>query len=365
VARDPDRRKVGGVVSGISRAYGFDVRTTRVAVVVAAVVVPVLVVVYALAWIVLPDRPEAAIPLQDIVRDRRRLPLMIALAVVIVAGGFGSFGSWYLFGGMPWGIGLIALGVLLWMASNLGASQARLAQPPFSVPPPPTRDSVAQPGHATTATGSLIATRRRRTPVGLFSFLAAMTFVGVAAAGDASNWWNISVLAGTVTFLVILAVGATASAIVNRRWLTVPLLVVTAAGASLLLMAQPDLDGGCGERTVRPSSIEQAQTLQRLGLGQLTVDLTALPVSTTTPVSVHTVVGIGRVHVLIPADVVLELDVNLGAGHVVLDGEELADGVRHHEQWTDQPVGTAAGTIKLTVELGIGEVAIDRAAPPG
>ena len=32
IARDPQDHKLGGVIAGLSRTYGFDVRTTRIAV---------------------------------------------------------------------------------------------------------------------------------------------------------------------------------------------------------------------------------------------------------------------------------------------------------------------------------------------
>ena len=106
VFRDTSDDIAGGVVSGLCRTYGFDRRTTRIALLLASFVLPVLVLVYVFAWILLPDDRASALPLADVVTDRRRLPLYVALGLVVVAGGLGSIGSWFVFGDFPWGIGL-------------------------------------------------------------------------------------------------------------------------------------------------------------------------------------------------------------------------------------------------------------------
>jgi phage shock protein PspC (stress-responsive transcriptional regulator) len=130
----PEGGKVGGVVAGISRAYGFDLKTTRIATVVAMVVLPVTWFVYFAAWILLPPTPAQAVPLDHVLRDRRRMPLLLVIGLVLVVGGVGSLGSWFLFRGAPWGIVLIGAGVLLWMLSD----RRHTPVPPPSAFPPPT-----------------------------------------------------------------------------------------------------------------------------------------------------------------------------------------------------------------------------------
>ena len=134
VARDPDAGHAGGVVAGLCRSYGFDLKTTRIALVIASLVLPAILLLYVAAWVLLPPRPEQAVPLRDVVVDRRRLPLMIAIGIALAVGSLGSFGSWFLFGGLPWGVGLIALGVLLWAAPNI-AWRSRTDVPTQPLPP--------------------------------------------------------------------------------------------------------------------------------------------------------------------------------------------------------------------------------------
>ncbi|MCU1502210.1 MAG: PspC domain, partial [Ilumatobacteraceae bacterium] len=71
--------RVGGVVAGLADAYGFDVRTSRIAVVVASFVVPLVPVLYLALWILLPQEPDPPTSFQAILHERRRLPLVVVL----------------------------------------------------------------------------------------------------------------------------------------------------------------------------------------------------------------------------------------------------------------------------------------------
>lgn len=385
VSRDKEAGKVGGVIAGVARAYGFDLRTTRIAVAIATVVMPVLAAVYLVAWVLLPASPTEAAPLQDLARDRRRLPLYVAIALVLVVGGLGSFGSWHLFGGIPWGLGLIAVGILLWVAGGpahpTGSGPSSTTTAP---PPPPGSPSTSPVTPAVTPTGTVgtaltagtlappppgssrptasSTPKRKRYPIGRLSALATVAFLIVAQLGDTIDAWDITVLAATVTALFILAIGAIAAIVVNRVWYPVPTLLVTASVATFLLVTTPPFEGGVGDRTDRPTTVEQAQTEHRLALGQLTIDLTAVPLAGSEHPSTVTVVaqvGAGRLLVIVPDDVALRLDLDLGAGHVVVDGDELADGVHQQVVRSIDPAGPARATIVLDAEVGMGELAIE------
>ena len=54
-----DGGRIGGVVAGLSKAYGFDLRTTRIATFVAMIILPVLRLVYVAAWVLRPVPPPA------------------------------------------------------------------------------------------------------------------------------------------------------------------------------------------------------------------------------------------------------------------------------------------------------------------
>jgi phage shock protein PspC (stress-responsive transcriptional regulator) len=373
VARDPDAGHAGGVVAGLCRSYGFDLKTTRIALVIASLVLPAIILLYVAAWVLLPPRPEQAVPLRDVVVDRRRLPLMIAIGIALAVGSLGSFGSWFLFGGLPWGVGLIALGVLLWAAPNI-AWRSRTDVPTQPLPP---MGSVA--GHrsapssfAPTPYASLgippmpEPTRPacRWVPVVPIAIAVAWTMVAIASIGDALDWWDASVLGVTIAFLAILQAGIVLGAIVNRSWIGLPFFLLLAVPMAFLLITQPNLDGGIGKRTHAPTTLEQAQQPQSLGVGELTLDLSGVP-ATEGSIAVRAEVGIGRLHVIVPDDVVIELTSELGAGHLVIEGDEISSGLRQSAEHSDSPsVSSNADrrVVALDLEVGAGEIAVDRSA---
>ena len=442
VARDTGDNVLGGVVAGISRTYGFDRRTTRLALVLIAFVLPVVVLAYVVAWILLPDAPERAQSPEQIVRDERRFPLYAAIGLLVLAGGIGSIGSWFVFGDVPWGLGLIAIGVLLWMAPGLRRERraASGTTPPAptsgptasgtwpvpadtvvgaaptdapttvatvtatnattsttsttsttvaeeagggSTPPSATTDATdatdaswsswsngptgTAPLGVTTADGSVLVApppparrRRRRIPIGSVTLLAVVAGIAVAAAGDAFDWWNASVLGIIVTSLVVMAVGLAVSTVVNAAWWFVPGVVVLASAAGLLSITDPSLDGGTGERTARPTTVADAETVHDLGLGQLTLDLVDVPLDADEPVRVRAEVGIGRLHVIVPAGAELVVTSEVGAGLVLVGDREVIEGIDQRDVRSLDPLGDRTGTIELDLRVGIGEIDVDR-----
>ncbi|HEY4610744.1 MAG TPA: PspC domain-containing protein [Ilumatobacteraceae bacterium] len=381
VARDQPHKKIGGVVAGISRAYGFDVKTTRIAVAISALIFPAVIIAYLAALILLPDRIEDSVPLRDIVTNRRRLPLAIVLGVVIALAAFGSLGTWFVFGGFGWGFALIALGVVLWAAPHLGTRTPAPPPPPVmpmattatgertATLPPPSMSAEApeaMPGTVTTVDGAMppdvTAPRRRRFPIGAISFLVASTLGIVAAVGDAFDWWNTDIFGVTMAILGILAVGAIASSIFNRSWL-VGIVAVPIMGVMVsLAIVHPNLNGGVGERTFRPVTTGELSQAQHLGVGRLTVDLTDVPLGTAT-VDASAEVGMGLLRVVVPEDAELVIDSHVGAGVVTLDDEELAAGFRHDDERTVVPSSASEGqhgTIMLDLDVGAGQIAIER-----
>ncbi len=255
--------------------------------------------------------------------------------------------------------------MLLWAAPNI-AWRARTDVPTQPLPPMGSAGGRSTPTpYAPLGIPPLpepTRPARRRVPVVPIAIVVAWTMVAVAAMGDDLGWWDVTVLGVAIAFLAILQVGIVVGAIVNRSWIGLPFFLLLAVPMAFLLITQPNLDGGIGERTHAPTTIEQAEQPQSLGVGELTLDLTSIP-ATERSIAVRAEVGIGRLHVIVPDDVVIELTTELGAGHVMIEGDEISSGLRQSAERTDAPsVSSNADRriVALDLEVGAGEIAVDR-----
>jgi phage shock protein PspC (stress-responsive transcriptional regulator) len=368
--------KVGGVVAGIARAYGFELKTTRIATVVAMVVLPVLWLVYGAAWILLPATPAEAVPLDSVLRDRRRMPLILVIALVLVVGGVGSLGSWFLFRGAPWGIVLIGIGVLLWMLSD----RRHAPVPPPSAFPRPTATAAGSgtdpvtsefAAAASTATAGVTAgvaasqvaaPRRPRRPIASIGVgVAALWFV-IAGALSALGWWHSPSLWVLVSGIGIVLAALLVSTVVNRSWFLPAPFTLLAVVMISLCIAQPRLDGGSGTRQVHPTTVVAAQKAQHLAAGRMELDLTAVPLGDAA-LAVSTEVGMGDLVVTVPSGANVELHADAGVGAIYVDGGLTASGIRVHDDRTITAIGsgTTTGTVVLDARVGMGKIEVRRA----
>ena len=195
-------------------------------------------------------------------------------------------------------------------------------------------------------------------------FLLTVLGVGTAGLGHLFGWWTLSLLGTAVTTVFVLLGLVGLSAIVNRSYAPLLLVAPLALLATALLVVQPNLSGGVGQRTVAPATVAEAGARQRLAAGRLTIDLRGLRDLPTAerPVTIRAEVGFGQLRVLVPAGTVLDLRTSVGAGHVVVDGDEVGDGVRIDTTTVERPVGAATMTVIVDAEVGAGELAIERTA---
>ncbi len=368
VCRNKTTGKTGGVVSGLAEAFGFDLRTSRIAVAIGALVMPPVIAVYVALLILLPKSPSEAVTFRQLFTERRRRPFVFAIVAVCMYISVSTIDSRIGFHGLSWGLGLVVVGALLWSVSGRSSSGSPTMPPPIAgnapLPPPSVHWTPTSP-----VTSGLPMTAIRRRPTRrIGSGLAAIGLATIAliATGDLVGWWNVSVVGLAVATLIVVMVATVLSSIVNRSFVPLGGTFLLAPVLAFLLVVQPNLSGGIGNRVVRPATTPEAQVSQHLGIGELTVDLgdgQILPPNAT--LSVNSEVGLGRLHVLVPATATLELDTRVGAGHVVVDGREIEAGVRHHDVSTNRAAVSGGPTIHLRLRVGAGEIAVDRLVTGG
>jgi hypothetical protein len=142
------------------------------------------------------------------------------------------------------------------------------------------------------------------------------------------------------------------------RWIA-PVALVLAIPAGFVAAADISLDGGVGEERHRPL---EARDIPRdgyeLGIGELEVDLRDVRWPASGELRVKTGMGIGETLVLVPRDVCVLANADLGAGHVDVLGDD-AEGVD-----VDYHAGGRASSDRkrliLDSELGVGELRVEQ-----
>jgi hypothetical protein len=141
-------------------------------------------------------------------------------------------------------------------------------------------------------------------------------------------------------------------------------LIATGIVLSVVLLVGSALDlpigGGVGERTERPTSASQLRDEYRLGIGQLTLDLTDLSAAELASGGTHRTrvrVGIGQLVVLVPEGVLVRVEARAALGNVVVfDQEEGGFDVER----VDDPGPTTPAVLELVLSVGLGEVEVRR-----
>jgi hypothetical protein len=167
--------------------------------------------------------------------------------------------------------------------------------------------------------------------------------------------WDVFLPGGLIAIGVILVVNARTGA--SHRGMIALGVVLTVLLSMGTITALP-VGGGIGERTEHPATAEQAAEEFELGIGQLTVDLTELPVAAagTEAVLVRARLGIGELVVIVPEGVAVRVEAKAGLGAVkVFDQEEGGLDV----DLVSEPAG-AAPALDLRLSVGIGEVRVQR-----
>lgn len=386
LARSRTDRTLGGVLSGICRAHGFDTRTTRIAFAVVALVLPVLVLAYLAAWALLPVDPAAGVSPRQLVTERRRRPLMLALGVVLASILLGSIGSWWFVGEFPWGLGLIAAGVLVWLLSSRRTGSSKQPPAPTAGPAEPTSagavtPAVTVPNPSPQAFPSPAAGRaepaemqpstepaspsRRRIPVASITLVAVAVLGTIAQVGENLDWWNIRAGAAIVTGLAVMLVATIVSAIVNRSRLLFVAVAALAIAIGGFALADPALDGPIGQRTIELTAGSNTAVHWQQAVGQLRIDLRDLDLSADggEVTTIAATVGVGQLLILVHDDIDIEFSGAANLGQILLDYDEVAAGARvRHEVLDTAPVQPSAGTVRLDLEVGVGQIKVVRTA---
>jgi len=138
--RDREHGWLGGVCAGIARRYGIDLWLVRFSFVVATVAGGIGLVLYPLAWLLIPagDAPASAPRVAPRGRAAVEVALGTGLLLLSVLLTFRGLGIWFS-DALAWPLVLVASGGALIWRQSLGSREPE----PAPVKPPPPRPSVA------------------------------------------------------------------------------------------------------------------------------------------------------------------------------------------------------------------------------
>jgi phage shock protein PspC (stress-responsive transcriptional regulator) len=318
-------RYAGGVAGGLARALDVDPIVVRLALAVGTFYFPVLVVLYALAWLALPDERTGTSLLRSVRRgdDWRPVAGIVVLAV----------GATMLAPDLGPGAGdqTLTAGVLL-----AGSGLLLLLRRPVDDAPPPDlaaggpADRVAPSASVGVVPGSpgspvapgevpprgrTVRRRPKRPPshLGWFGLSALVVLVGVVAAVDRGVT---PVAPGVAVSLGLLLLGAVL--LVAARWGRARLLILAGlpllplwVGWTLTDVPRYAHDGGVSYVVAAPQDLRRSY---HHGFGVMELDLEDLALEPGEHRAVHVGLTGGTVRVRVPAeaDVVIDGDIGLG-----------------------------------------------------
>jgi phage shock protein PspC (stress-responsive transcriptional regulator) len=312
-------RMIGGVCAGLGRYFNLDPIIFRIGAIVLVFVGGAGLLAYVAALLLIPseDSPDEA------PAGRNRWLVIGGVILLLLVSWPFLVGGGLLLAGLliPFAI-LVAAGVVVWWFVS---------------------------GEGPSGDAGDVA---KRAALGI----AILAVCGLIAIGGA---WAAAAGGETVVAIAVIVAGVAilAGAFLRPvRWLVLP-AVTLALSAGAVSAAGIDLDGGVGERDYRPASISDLRDTYQLGMGELIIDLrqTDLPPGDV-PMAID--LGIGDARVIVPEDVCVATDAEVGVGEVRSFDRD-SEGV--HVDFEDRPNADSDVTrLMVQAEVGVGALRIGR-----
>jgi phage shock protein PspC (stress-responsive transcriptional regulator) len=369
LTRRPEGKVIAGVASGLGEYFVVDPVIFRVAFVVLAVFGGVGIILYGLAWWIIPeaDSPPrmagmARVPLGDrLYRRVHELPAWLGIALVILGAaalvGRLRFGAGPLF----WGVALIGLGVLVF---RRGEQEGTATPPPPVAPiapaaPVETTTAVVPPVVAPPATR---VPKRRRSALGWFTLGAILLALGIGAALHQAGAITVSASQFVALAMTVLGMGLLVGAWLGRAYLLIILGLFLVPVLLVASLVRVPITGGTGDHFVRPATVTQLQPAYHLAAGRLVLDLRDLdPALADVPLTVTNAAG--QIDVILPTGMGAQVHASAGAGEVDLLGR-IDNGVNVSMDRTFV-ADPGAATMILDLRVGLGRVHLLQELPDG
>ncbi len=418
--RSRDDRMIAGVCGGLGRYVGIDPIIFRIVLAALAVFGGVGLLLYALGWLLIPEDGTDVSELHRLLQGRPSpAPIIAAIVVGVIGVITVTEVAYHRRGRFEVLLILVAVVAVVALTSRSRGVPPATApftpQPPYGTPPqstPPTEPTAppeyaapqytaspynppqyaspqyASPQYASPQYSAPHYTAPLGPPAGFSpsrpvytpppayvppppkpprppSFLGpiaisvGVVIVGVLFALDASNSIALSAQAIFAASLLTVGLALVVGTWIGRARLLIAFGAVLAIALALTATVDVPLRGGVGGRIYAPASASEIPTAYHLGIGRQSIDLTNLDLAGK-KVQVTSSVGIGLLHIDVPANVKVVTRGRAGAGDVQIDGNDVSG---NHVDRTVVLAATApatAGEIDLDLRVGIGQVVVDR-----
>lgn len=360
--REPHKH-VAGVAGGLARHLDVDPLVVRVAFAVLALFGGAGVLLYVVAWAVVPEEGTE----QTVLRldERSRTVALVVAGALALLSLLGDSWGWYAF---PWPLAVVALAV--WLVLRRRPSQAPAWASTTGVPPGTPTWGAAPPGTPGAAgvpyaapVPPAVPVPKRRGPL-LLPFALALSAIGIGVLVSL-DVGGLDVPPGGYAAVVVGVVGAllVVGAFAGRAGGLIALGLVAAAALALGTAAD---DWEEEVVTDAPTTSAEVEDDRYLGAGEQRLDLSGITDPEALAGRTLTVEGgVGRIVVVLPRGVDVEVDAKVGGfGSIDLLGSDRGglSPERTVLVTADAPVAPAsAAPLEIDVELGVGEIVVEEA----
>jgi len=369
LVRRADRRIVAGVAGGVADALGVNPLWIRSAFIVLTLGAGAGVLLYLALWWLLPREDMQESGSEEFLRRFPHAPAWAGRIVLIV--GVGLLASqiapnpdqphWS--PALVLGSVLVAFGIALFRRDlareREGADEAAGVETRSVIVTEPAE--VTSPHPIVARAPHRVRPPRDRSRLGVLTAGFAMIAVSVAVLLDGLGAITLDVGRFPALALVVLGAGLLVSAWWGRARGAIVLGVLTLPVALVLSLIHFPFGGDIASRTLHPRRIDPFPASQRLLAGELFVDLTRVDM-TGSRRTLEIEMGAGSVHLIVPRDVTIHLDAEVGLGGVRVIGQPDRLGVDLIRELT-LPGAPGGGVLVLRVDQGIGSLDMSRPPP--
>jgi hypothetical protein len=204
-----------------------------------------------------------------------------------------------------------------------------------------------------------------RSPIPGLTIAGLLIVLGLLALITRFGGWDLGPRGFIGSALLVVGIGLVAAAFTGGRTARGGLItlgvVLAVALVAVSTLPWNGVRGGVGDRTFRPATEAQVRDVYRGGLGDMTVDLTAIDVSGLAgPITTRVEHGVGDLAIVLPPDADVRLSVQIGVGSVDLLGQSSVDGGFFPGTGSGSWVDDGRPEFDIVVDSGLGDVAVRR-----